>query len=179
MTVKLIYTICFIKRGNSVLLLNRQKAPWMGRWNGVGGKIDENETPLECIKREVQEETELDLPIESFSCRGIMTWYKKNKDGPLTSLGGMYIYTADIEEQYETPRGYREGILDWKTLDWALHIDNTGIVPNVKAIMKDGLLFKCGEQCLFETIFSESGDLQQILLKDGSNEQMLFPNTKY
>lgn len=34
------YTLCFIERGDAILLLNRQKAPWMGCWNGVGGKIE-------------------------------------------------------------------------------------------------------------------------------------------
>ncbi len=33
------YTICFIRKGNKILLLNRNKKPNMGMWNGVGGKI--------------------------------------------------------------------------------------------------------------------------------------------
>lgn len=33
---KLKYTICFIKRGDEILLLNREKSSWMGSWNGVG-----------------------------------------------------------------------------------------------------------------------------------------------
>ncbi len=46
------YTICFIKKGKKILLLNRNKKPNMGMWNGVGGKIEDNETPYEGIIRE-------------------------------------------------------------------------------------------------------------------------------
>lgn len=48
--------ICFIKQGEKILILNRNFPEWMGVWNGVGGKINDNETPLECILREVREE---------------------------------------------------------------------------------------------------------------------------
>lgn len=51
------YTICFIKRADNILLLNREKPGWMGSWNGVGGKIETGETPIECILREIYEET--------------------------------------------------------------------------------------------------------------------------
>ncbi|MDT2194339.1 NUDIX domain-containing protein [Paenibacillus larvae] len=35
------YNICFIRRGDQILLLNRQKSSWMGAWNGIGGKIEQ------------------------------------------------------------------------------------------------------------------------------------------
>jgi len=40
------FTICFLKKGDQILLLNRDFSEWMGAWNGVGGKIERNETPL-------------------------------------------------------------------------------------------------------------------------------------
>ncbi|WJH35841.1 hypothetical protein N6H14_07935 [Paenibacillus sp. CC-CFT747] len=40
------YTICFIRRGNRILLLNRNAPAWMGAWNGVGGKLEPGEAPL-------------------------------------------------------------------------------------------------------------------------------------
>lgn len=55
------YTICFIRKGNNILLLNRNKKPTMGMWNGVGGKIEDNETPYEGIIREAFEETGIEL----------------------------------------------------------------------------------------------------------------------
>ena len=46
------YTLCFIKRDNEFLMLNRIKAPNMGLWNGVGGKLELNEDKFQGIKRE-------------------------------------------------------------------------------------------------------------------------------
>ena len=60
------YTICFIRKGNEILLLNRNKKPNMGMWNGVGGKIEENETPYKGIIRETLEETGIELPSVTY-----------------------------------------------------------------------------------------------------------------
>jgi len=43
-----------------------------GKWIGIGGKFKEGETPEECMKREVFEETKLKLT--SWSYRGIVTF---------------------------------------------------------------------------------------------------------
>lgn len=42
------------------------------KWIGVGGKCEENESPDECMMREVKEET--GLTIESWRYRGIVTF---------------------------------------------------------------------------------------------------------
>ena len=71
---QLLYTLGFIrcKENNKVLLLNRNKAPWMGLYNGIGGKLESGETPLESMIREGNEETGLNLL--NFKSRGIMRW---------------------------------------------------------------------------------------------------------
>ncbi len=51
------YTLCFLTRGDSVLMLHRQKPPNLGFWNGVGGRLEQGETPRACMLREVREET--------------------------------------------------------------------------------------------------------------------------
>lgn len=33
------HTLCFIKRNEEILMLNREYDPVKGLWNGVGGKI--------------------------------------------------------------------------------------------------------------------------------------------
>lgn len=55
-------TVCFLSQRGKILL---QKRPshlrWAGRLNGPGGKIDSDETPVEAVTREVEEETALRL----------------------------------------------------------------------------------------------------------------------
>lgn len=49
-------------RRGTVALIEKQKPEWQkGHLNGIGGKIEENETPLEAMKREFQEETGADV----------------------------------------------------------------------------------------------------------------------
>ncbi|OBA21506.1 hypothetical protein METBIDRAFT_41596 [Metschnikowia bicuspidata var. bicuspidata NRRL YB-4993] len=135
------YTLGFIRSDtNHVLLLNRQKAPWMGRWNGVGGKLDAGESPYECIVRETMEETGLMLP--QYEDRGVMRWVRDGKE-----CGGVHVFTAEVLEeemqQYPTPRRHcHEGILDWKAMEWVLHEDNSGVVDNVQRMLVD--LFGAG-----------------------------------
>lgn len=38
------HTLCFIKRNEEILMLNREYDPVKGLWNGVGGKIEKGET---------------------------------------------------------------------------------------------------------------------------------------
>lgn len=39
------YNVCFLKSEDRILMLNREKAPIMGVWNGVGGKNEVGENP--------------------------------------------------------------------------------------------------------------------------------------
>jgi 8-oxo-dGTP diphosphatase len=128
-------TLCFIHRNDEILMLNREYKPTLGLWNGVGGKVEENETPLECVIREVKEETDIDISNCKIIDKGIITW---EVDSSFT--GGMYVYlvTIDGNFNYETPRKVNEGILDWKKVSWLLEEKNYGVgemiphfLPNV------------------------------------------------
>lgn len=139
------YTLGFIRCKDKILFLNRQKAPWMGRWNGVGGKIDPGESPYDCIVRETFEETGLKLP--QYKAKGVIRWVR---DG--TDLGGAYLFSANVSDEvmaaYTTPKCFcHEGILDWKTLDWLLNPDNTGIVDNVQIMLSH--LFEGSEKSVW------------------------------
>lgn len=146
------YTLGFIRCTSKVLFLNRQKAPWMGRWNGVGGKINENESPYDCIVRETHEETGLLLP--QYQPRGLIRW---SRDG--IDLGGVYVFSADVSEDvmngYQTPKAFcHEGILDWKSLNWVLDPENTGVVDNVQIILK--ALFTASAKSLWNAVYQKS-----------------------
>lgn len=116
------YTICFLKKGDKILLLNRDKPQWMGAWNGVGGKIEHSETPLVGALREIKEET--GIYLQDITYKGKITW----TDG-ITNFGCMYAFIAELPESYPyvTPIKVAEGILDRKDLTWILHPQNVGI----------------------------------------------------
>ena len=59
-------TLCYIEREGKLLLLYRNKKendPNEGKWIGVGGKIEEGETPQQALIREIQEELETKITI--------------------------------------------------------------------------------------------------------------------
>ena len=118
------YTLCLIRHADHFLLVNRQKRPAMGMWNGVGGKIEPGETPEVAVIRETFEET--GIPLDSVTPKGIVRLHGKE-------TSGIYLYLADVEERpFPTPVMTVEGILDWKSLDWIINDDNMGIISNLR-----------------------------------------------
>jgi 8-oxo-dGTP diphosphatase len=58
------YTCGFLfnSDGSCILLIAKKRPQWqVGFYNGIGGKIEEGETSLECMRREFREETGLDI----------------------------------------------------------------------------------------------------------------------
>ena len=49
-------TLLFLRRDNEVLLAMKKRGFGEGRWNGVGGKLEQGETVEEALLREAQEE---------------------------------------------------------------------------------------------------------------------------
>ncbi|WP_085520640.1 NUDIX hydrolase [Tuberibacillus sp. Marseille-P3662] len=126
------YNLCFIRQDTKILLLNREFSPWLGRWNGVGGKLEKDERPRESMIREIHEETQINPSCLYF--KGLITW--TNSEGG--EFGGLYLYLADIPENdvYQTPIKTDEGILDWKDIDWILHPENDGIASNISRCLE-------------------------------------------
>ncbi|HEU5140778.1 MAG TPA: 8-oxo-dGTP diphosphatase [Bacillales bacterium] len=126
------YNLCLIRRGSQILLLNRETAAWMGCWNGVGGKLEENEHPRGSALREIYEETQID--VSSLQFKGLITWIS-SKGG---QFGGLFLYLAElpVDFQYNTPIKTEEGILDWKEIDWILHPENDGVASNIPGVME-------------------------------------------
>lgn len=74
-------TICYIKKDNKTLMLYRNKKEndvHKGKWIGLGGKIEDGETPEECIIREVNEESGLSIKYPIL--KGFLTFPKFKDD---------------------------------------------------------------------------------------------------
>lgn len=70
-----IATLCYVRRAGETLMLHRiKKANDMhqGKWNGLGGKLEPGETPEECARREIREESGLNVSDLVF--KGIITF---------------------------------------------------------------------------------------------------------
>ncbi|MGI6017953.1 MAG: NUDIX hydrolase [Marvinbryantia sp.] len=100
-------TLCYIENNTSYLMLHRISKKTdanKDKWIGVGGHFGQNESPEDCLLREVKEET--GLCLTSWRQRGIVTFVSD-----LWETEYMFLYTAD---------GYtgelklcEEGVLEW------------------------------------------------------------------
>jgi 8-oxo-dGTP diphosphatase len=52
---------------DKVLLIKRAREPFMGEWAIPGGRLEDDETAEQCAKREMKEETGLDIEIIRFT----------------------------------------------------------------------------------------------------------------
>ena len=86
-------TLCYIENKNRYLMLLRNKKKKdinMGKWIGIGGKLESGETPAECVKREITEETSLE--IKELRYRGKVNFISDIYDDEI-----MHLFTAISE----------------------------------------------------------------------------------
>ena len=101
-------TLCYLEseKGEYLMLHRVKKKNDVNhdKWIGVGGKFEEDESPEECLLREVREETGLTLTRWCF--RGIVTFVAEGHETEY-----IYLYTADqwTGEMIEC----NEGDLEW------------------------------------------------------------------
>ena len=68
-------TLCYIEKDGKYLMLHRTKKENdenKDKWVGIGGKFEEGESPFDCIRREITEETS--LFAKKLCYRGIVTF---------------------------------------------------------------------------------------------------------
>ena len=101
-------TLCYITRGDQVLMLHRIKKENdinKDKWIGVGGKFLEGETPDECLLRETKEET--GLTLTDYKLRGIVTFLTEDP------TQGEYMYLFTASGFTGEPMDCDEGDLQW------------------------------------------------------------------
>ncbi len=114
-------TLCYVRDAKNLttLMLHRVKKEndmHEGKWNGLGGKFEDGETPEECVIREVLEES--GLSITNPKLQGFITfpafdqfedWY-------------VFVFTADefTGELIDSPEGNLEWIKNDNLMDLKL-----------------------------------------------------------
>jgi len=105
-------TLAFIKSpdGDSVLMVHRtfrETDENLGKWNGVGGKVERGEGVAEGMVREIREETGLE--VQSMRLRGTVVW---NDFGPKREDWLGFVFVVDRFAGTPFPKN-EEGPLAW------------------------------------------------------------------
>ena len=104
-------TLCYIEKDDKYLMLHRTKKENdinKDKWIGIGGHFEENESPEECLLREVRDET--GLTLTKFRFRGIITFVSDIYETEYMHLYTATEYTGEMTE-------CDEGILEWVEKD--------------------------------------------------------------
>jgi len=102
------HTLCYLKRAGQTLMIHRVKKQndvHEGKWNGLGGKLEQGETPEECALREIREES--GLIARNPQLKGLLTF-------PAFSKGETwYAFVYVVREFAGELIDSQEGNLQW------------------------------------------------------------------
>ena len=103
-------TLCYLEKDGNYLMMHRVKKAHdinHEKWVGVGGHFEPDESPEECLLREVREET--GVTLTRYQLRGVITF---QSDAWQTEY--MFLYTADAwQGTFIGADEGREGTLAW------------------------------------------------------------------
>lgn len=105
-------TLCYIERDGKYLMIHRVKKALdenKDKWIGVGGKFESAETPFDCVRREIREETGL-IPGK-LNYRGLVTFVSNEYGTEYMHL----FHTDDFSGQLL--ENCPEGNLEWIAKD--------------------------------------------------------------
>ena len=103
-------TLCYIEKDDAYLMLHRIKKKNdenEGKWIGVGGKFEEDESPEDCVLRETKEET--GLTLTDYKYRGIVTFIFDGRESHMCEY--MHLFKAVGFEGNIIDCD--EGVLEW------------------------------------------------------------------
>jgi 8-oxo-dGTP diphosphatase len=117
-------TLVFITRGDQVLLLrgSPHKRIWANKYNGIGGHIERDEDVYAAARREVREETGLD--VDDVRLVGLI-----NIDGDQPTGIMLFVFTATSRSGEPAPS--EEGSLEWIERDQLAQIDLVEDLPTI------------------------------------------------
>ena len=143
-------TLIFLTQGEKVLLLKGAdtKRLWAGRYNGVGGHIEQGEDILASARRELFEETGVSLP-GLWLC-GIVTIDTQTNPGV-----GVFVFKGEYQEC--APVFSNEGTLKWIELS---EIYNIPLVPDLPLLLPKIFAHQKGLPPFFaHSEYDESGNI--------------------
>ena len=106
------YTLGFVFQKPFVLLLRKVRPVYhSGQLNGVGGKMEGNESPCTCMTRECREEVGLDIEHTKWNNFTRLKGYKTRHDRPTWTIHCFYHHygSGDLFEDYDPDYNLNEG----------------------------------------------------------------------
>ena len=101
-------TLCYMRQNGKTLMVHRIKKPndiHEGKWNGLGGKFEPGETPEECARREILEES--GLRVKKLDLKGLLSFPLFARDEDWYAF--VFVGTDFEGSLIESP----EGTLQW------------------------------------------------------------------
>lgn len=112
-------TVTYIKNQDKILMLHRTKEENdfnQGKWLGIGGHIEEYESPREASVREIKEETNFDIEKADLNFKGFVTFTHESK-------GTNYIFIYTVNTEQSNFKDCSEGYLKWIDRDEVLNLE--------------------------------------------------------
>lgn len=112
-------TLCYLRNDGHTLMIHRVKKEndiHEGKWNGLGGKFEPGETPEECARREILEES--GLKAKELLLKGFITFpeFAKGEDW----YAFVFVVTEFEGQLIDSPEGNLNWIPDDQLLDLTL-----------------------------------------------------------
>lgn len=117
---KYVLLLLFTKDFKKVLLIKRNKKPFAGLYNGVGGKVENGESSIEATIRECKEETNITITNPKLLVTSIYPISVNSEEEK--SLAVLY----DIVDEVPVEATY-EGSFEWKDIEFVLDFYNKQI----------------------------------------------------
>ncbi|MBN1487854.1 MAG: 8-oxo-dGTP diphosphatase [Anaerolineae bacterium] len=143
--------LVYVRQGDKVLLMHRNKEPNLGLWIAPGGKVEPGESPYETGCREMLEET--GLHVSNLQLRGFCT-----EVSPFPEW--MWFLFIFVTEHFhgELLADEREGNLSWVSLDTYF---NELSIPQADRIFAPRILNGSTED-MFQAKFTYDQDLKLV-----------------
>lgn len=122
-------TLLFIVDKSKILLIKREKYPYIGYWGMPGGKIDFGEHPEETAEREAREEAGIDT--EFVKIRGVLSEIIKEKK---ETIDHFVVFICELRPLQKEILYSDEGEIRWFDL---AEIDKIKLIPSELKIINE------------------------------------------
>mgnify|MGYP001117270760 CR=1 FL=1 len=141
---------CFVRYGEEVLLLKGapHKRLWAGLYNGVGGHVERGEDPYQAARREIREETGLE--VTRLHLAGIDHVCLSSGPGVL-----IFLFTGEASSREVRPSA--EGTLEWIRPE---QLAGLPVIEDLPVLLPRLLTATPGDPPFFARSFYRGGRLQ-------------------